>query len=229
MKKYVYFILLMILAGFVSCSEEETIYSCNEQTNEWVKEHLSTIRNMSRQQCKSLPQSKKTAVFRAFTQNQRLNFWKDKLKETLNLKWTDAEKQHILQLYNFVVNNSDVFTDKEMSEDVQDKYDLFFYEWTTYAEEQLGWDMKTLVSIAGSGEEMLDKSGKLNVKRRIGEIDHKDPIGPDRETCHCNQKYDFCGVPFMNADCVDTGCSGTSVGCGWLLASSCDGRCDNIY
>ena len=63
---------------------------------------------MSRQQWKILPQSKKTAVFRAFSQKQKIDFWKDKLVETLQLDWTDEEKHHIMQLYNFIVDNPDI-------------------------------------------------------------------------------------------------------------------------
>lgn len=163
MKKHLYFVLLLMLSVFVSCSEDEIVYSCDKQTNEWVKENISVISNMSRQQWKILPQSKKTAVFRAFSQKQKIDFWKDKLVETLQLDWTDEEKHHIMQLYNFIVDNPDIFKKGGMSDEIQDKYDLFFYEWQEYAEKHLSWNMDVLLSIAANGDEMIDKSGNTNL------------------------------------------------------------------
>lgn len=230
MKKCLYFIVFIVLTSFVSCSEEETVYSCDEQTNEWVKTNLSVIRNMSRQQWKTLSQIKKIPAYRAFSQVQKLNFWKDKLAETLKLDWTNEEKKHILQLYNFITENPDIFRDGGMSDEMQDKYDLFFYEWTEFAKEKLGWKMNTMVSIAGSGDEMTNKSGIVNKKNKSKINGFGDFGVVGRFSCNCNLTYDFCSFPMGGGStCVDVACDATSIGCGWIFASSCNGSCDDFF
>ncbi len=222
--KKLHFILLLFVCLCFSCSDNETIYSCDETTNKWVKKNISTIRTMSREQWKSLNINKKIAAFRVFSKEQRISFWKDKINETLKLDWSKSEKAHILKLYWFIINNTDMFSDDVMTDEMRDKYDLFFYDWVETAKNKLKWDMKTIVSIAASGEELVDKNGISS-----NTFGFEDSSGDIIDvSCHCNITYDFCSVPFNNASCIDTKCEGTTTGCGWLLINPCNGRCDDI-
>ncbi|MGN1375984.1 MAG: bacteriocin fulvocin C-related protein [Prevotella sp.] len=217
-------ILIFLVSLCWSCSDNDTVYSCDETTNDWVKENITTIRVMSRGQWKTLNPNKKLAAFRAFSQEQRISFWKDKIDETLKLNWSKSEKAHILKLFKFIISNPDMFSDNKMSDEMQDKYDLFFYDWVETAKNNLKWDMRTIISIAASGDELINKNG---ISASVFGFDDSSGDMID-VSCHCNRTYDFCNVPFTNATCIDTKCEGTTTGCGWLLISSCNGRCDDV-
>ncbi len=88
------FFLTCLLSVFASCQKEE-IYSCNEEVNDWVKENLKEIRTMTRSEWKNLDEYVKRGCFVAFTQQQKVDFWKEKFNEALELGWTKEEAEHI--------------------------------------------------------------------------------------------------------------------------------------
>ena len=78
------FFLILIL---MSCNQDDIVYSCNEEVNQWAKENLDGLRTMSREDWKGLSDNKKIAAYRAFNQEQRITFWKDKFAAVKMLDW----------------------------------------------------------------------------------------------------------------------------------------------
>ena len=75
--------LLVIILSLVSCNKNEVIYSCNSEVNDWVNKNLYGISTMTRSEWKALDNEYKIPVFRAFSQEQRILFWKEKIKRNV--------------------------------------------------------------------------------------------------------------------------------------------------
>lgn len=225
--------LLFTLAAFIgilfiaSCSEQdEMTYSCDKTVDTWAKSNIAKIQNMNRAAWKALPAEKKRAAYRAFTPQQKITFWKDKFTGVLALNLTEKEREHIKLVYDFIIEHQDFFNNRELTDEENNTLDLFFYKWTTIAQEEFGWDMKLLVAIAASGDDINVKRGNNGILYSIS-----DPsIDATKNDCHCNTAIlsDFCNVT-SQGPCEDVDCVETSDGCGWIWRQSCNGRCAGVY
>ena len=162
----------------------------------------------------------KKAIYRAFTAQQRIDFWKAKLEETEKLNWNEKELKHIQKIAEFIDLHSEYF-EGGLSIDEEDVLDEFFYKWQAYAIDSLGWSKKLIYAIAATGERLQDKSGN------IVQLGEKATIGVDRVVeCDCSVKYDFCGVTGTST-CKESGsCTESDYGCGWIWLNDCTGLCD---
>ena len=211
------FFLILIL---MSCNQDDIVYSCNEEVNQWAKENLDGLRTMSREDWKGLSDNKKIAAYRAFNQEQRITFWKDKFAEVKMLDWSAKEISHIEKLEAFVSQHPDFFTDNGLTDEQANELDLFFYQWQKDAYEEFGWTKKVCIAIAGTGESVEKECGEIIIKSSA--IPTPDEPVKEKDYCHCNLTYDFCTG---NTVCEDDPCQYSSIGCGWFLSSSCNGLC----
>lgn len=53
-----------------------------------------------------------------------------------------------------------------------------------------------------------------------------DSIGGNKVSCHCNVFSDFCND--TPGRCIRTNCQSSSIGCGWFLSATCNGRCGGM-
>lgn len=205
-----------MLCLLLSCSQEsETIYSCDKTINEWAKSNLEDIQTMTRSNWLALPDNKKNAAYRAFTPSQKINFWYEKLEEIKSCEWTEDELSHINKVIYFIDSHHDIFSGGALSDVQEDELDKFFYLWTNYAIEDLGWTIETCIAIAGTGKQIPSP--------KRGPYPFVD--GPsEKKDCHCNTGIlsDFCGSA---GPCFSGNCEELSDGCGWFLRQKCDGRC----
>lgn len=221
---YVLICLIGILC-FSSCSEEdEVVYSCDDAVNLWVKDNLIEIRKMDRPQWKTLSASKKRAAYVAFTPQQKIIFWKEKLTDVMALDWTKDELEHIKLVYDFIDEHQDYFTDKGLSDEQLNVLDLFFYKWVEFARNELGWNMETIVSIAASGNDVIPE----NIKSSRVIKDFSDENISYIDDCHCSTKGDFCNVTGQGI-CEDSKCATSDFGCGWIWLQDCNGKCSDVY
>lgn len=210
--------------GLFSCSSDESeIYSCDKAIDQWVKSHTASICKMSRAQWLNIDQGKKLPVYRAFSPEQRIQFWENKFMELESLPWTKDEEIHIQKLVSFFRSHKELMyappTDNQL-----DEVDEFFYGWQKYAIDSLGWTKQLCIAIAGSGEKVKNKEGETSMDRSVM-LSSKTRSANMEGTCNCNRTYDFCvGI----TPCTNVSCEGTSWGCGWLLVASCNGRCGGI-
>lgn len=207
-----------------SCStDDEQVYSCNKETNEWVKQHIPEIRNMKRQDWLVGKLSHSRAIYNAFTQKQKVEFWRDKLTEVMTLSWSKAELAHIMKLLKYVNTHQYLFGYSKLTEEQVDDMDLFFYEWQSYAVNNLNWKKSLCIAIAGTGYKVKNKNGDIELHFSDTWV----PGGVTKPSCNCNTGTlnDFCG---STGPCIETKCEGTSVGCGWLLTRPCNGECEQF-
>lgn len=79
-----------------SCTQtDELMFSCDKGIDNWVKDNISDIQEMSRAEWNKLSYSEQIAVFRAFTPEKKFAFWAEKFEELKQLPWTPAELAHI--------------------------------------------------------------------------------------------------------------------------------------
>jgi len=226
--KTIFFTLICFVStfSFMSCSsQDDNIYSCDDVINAWAQENISEIRSMSWAQWKKLPAEKKHAAYVAFTQQQKINFWKDKLTGLMTQDWSKEELDHIKLVYDFIIEHPSFFNNDGLTEEQENILELFFYKWSDIAKNKLGWNMKLIFAMVASGEDVI-----LN-KTRTGEdftsgFDERIKYGPN--DCHCNTSIlsDFCNVTLQGI-CEDTSCNIVK-GCGWLFMQDCNGKCSDL-
>ena len=224
--KHLYYQLLtlVVFTCFLSCSQsEDPTYSCNKAENEWVKRHLSEIRTMSRAEWNYVDEGLKIPVYRAFTHQQRLDFWVSKFTDVLSLDWSDAEKQHISSLLETIKEHTNYLDGYEnLSEAEKDEFDLFFYKWIEKSKEEFQWSKELIQGMIASGNTLLDKKGNLAIsKNRMANMSYS-----ESSTCNCSLSNDWC-TP-SNVYCEAVSCEETFLGCGTILAYNCTGRCGGI-
>lgn len=218
MKKFYYLSMVCFILSVVSCSDDETVYSCDKNVNMWVLENIEKIQTMKMEEWKALPSSKKRAAYGALKKEQRINFWNRKFDNVLTLNWSLEEQKHILKARNFVMEHQDYFSGKDLTDEQQNIVDLFCYEWSEIAQNKYGWSKDTIIAIIAS----LDDMNEDKRLTRSGIIDDPFDQNYTDSNCNCNKKYDFCG---MTSVCVDERCTATPY-CGWFLLSQCNGRCE---
>lgn len=218
------FSALVALITFCSCSQDaEQAYSCNEEVNSWIKSHKSEIARMTRSDWKNASATTSRAIYVAFSQKQKIQFWMEKFAEVQKLSWSSDEKKHIAKLIAFVSTHPNFFRSEALSDEELDELDLFFYKWKNEAIEKLGWTETLCIAIAGSGKELLNKNGELAETTGL-------ETGPDlnpniKWDCECNLKNDFCNFPSSAQSCTNRNCTELVKGCGWLCAQTCNGLC----
>lgn len=208
------FVLLFLVMGstlFCSCYKDEIAYSCNESVNFWVKENLETIHSMKTTDWNYLEDSLKIAVYRAFTPQQRIDFWHNRFKEVKAMKWTPEEILHIEKAESFLENHLHFLSKKRLSGDELDELDLFGYDWITEGIELYGWTSQTGNLIIGTGFTIKNES--------------KDQV--PLQKCHChadNIIFHTCWAD--SRGCFKEKCDqNTTMGCGFFLMEDCDGIC----
>lgn len=201
---------------FSCTSEDEIRYSCDEATDLWVKENLGTIRSLSRREWMELDGEKQLASYRAFTQEQMIQFWKDKISEVKKQDWTDAEVAHIDEVGTFIDNHRYFFESKKLTEDESDELELFFYKWQKCGIEQFGWSDHLAKQIFATGYALKDTKDNIIIKKPY-----------PHENCNCNLDTDFCPEQVYPCKKVRW-CEITDRGCGWLWLAECNGRCMGI-
>lgn len=223
MKVFNLFFVACLLLGISSCQEEE-IFSCNKEVNSWVNENLNEVRSMTRSEWKNLDESVKIGCYIAFTQQQRVNFWKDKFDEVLALSWSKEETEHIKLMRSFVVTHPIYFDySREKTDEEIEKFEIFVYEWKKKAEVQFGWSKEIIGGLIATGNSLLDKKGTVQVNQST--IMTK----AGGESCNCNTSSDWCNSredrPYWKCG---SGCKGgDGWGCGTLGFYSCNGTCYN--
>lgn len=178
---------------------------------------------MTRSEWKNLDENVKRGCYVAFTQQQKVDFWKGKFDEALKLGWSQEEIEHIKSVRQFVETHPIYFDYSHTKTDEEiEVFELFFYEWIKKAESQLGWDRQIIGGLIATGNSLLDKKGTIQVNQtRVmtkagGEVN-----------CNCSSKSNWCSIDIM-VDCKTGGCDKVIDDCGTLWQYDCDGRCNGI-
>jgi len=219
--KKIYFLLVTIFFVISSCQEYENLYSCDPDINSWVKSNLSEISLMGREDIIVKNNPVQIAIFRAFSSQQRLQVWLDKLDEVVKLDWSTEEKAHIMSIRNAL--KEEWFSDEFRKDSVKfQPVNLFEKDWCLEGIKKFGWTQQLITSMVGRLEKLIDKQGNLKVViLKSANV----AVETSAEGCTCNVAWDMCGGPFGISSCHSTSCTQSPWGCGMLFGYYCDGEC----
>lgn len=213
------FSLLLLMITFLSSCNYDIVYSCDENINDWVHDNLNAIQVMTRSDWNKIEEKFKIPVYRAFTLEQKVVFWNEKLADLLLLEWSDNEKIHIQSLITFINEHQHFLNGYTLlSDDEKNVFDLFFHQWIYTAQNELKWNNKLLYAILATGHSLVDNKGTLDIYKNRSAL-----LSYGESNCNCSTASDWC-TP-SNWDCLKVPCVETSHGCGTLLVYLCDGRC----
>lgn len=176
--------------SFTSCNQEdEQVYSCNKDANAWVKKNMAKVHSMSRSEWETMDETYARAAYVAFTPEQKLNFWREKISQTLTLSWNEKEIAHIKKLEDFINTHQFIFSDEGMSGNEEDIFETFCYQWCKDAEINLGWSKETIKSIIASGYSIKNTKGEtLNSKIKPKATMRVATESDGENKCNCNPK-----------------------------------------
>ena len=222
MKKVFYYLALILSVLLNSCSQDvEKAFSCDKTVNRWVIDNLVTIHEMTRSEWNQLDESKKHAAYGAFTQQQRIKFWHEKLEELKLLDWSAQELTHIALIGEFIDEHPEFFSGKSLTEEQSDELYLFCYPWVQTGIKKFGWTEKTAASIIATGNVVTDKSGGIQT---VGL--EKLHGTKEANNCHCHAGNIITTCYLDHTSCEENGCTEPLVDtCGFLLQESCNGQC----
>jgi hypothetical protein len=177
--------LAMLGIVFIACStdNEELEFSCDRDIDEWARKNLTEIRKLTRENYLHIRSADyRSAVYAAFSPEQKRQFWIEKLQETLELDWNDKERGHIKSLLYFA-QNSGIFR-RELTKDDE----IFEYKWTKYAEEELNWSDEIISSIGWNLYPVVNKTGEVRVSgNSVSALKTRSEYGSggNRKSCDC--------------------------------------------
>lgn len=225
MKKIFDLLCVLFVLFVTSCQQEEMTYSCNSDENAWVKQNLSEIRSMTREDWIHTVQNLKLPVYRAFTTDQKQEFWKLKIQGVMaDYKWGEDEYSHLEKCYKAISENENWFiANVKIDENTSEAFEIFMFKWIAYAVDELKWSNELIAAIIASGEEIgIDSKRKpylklnANVARKVKTRTELD--------CDCNSNnvvFTMCATSKCNAGI----CKETEDGCGAFYRDKCDGLC----
>ena len=123
----------------------------DEFVEQWLKSNLDEILQL-REYFKNTFNDHNHAQneYDNFTPFQKQALWAGKLREVLELEWTEPERQHIQSLLEFMIVNPIIFSDERDSDDVLKALEMannWSENWGLYAFEKLGWDHNLLFAM----------------------------------------------------------------------------------
>ena len=237
--KYLFgFVMLCITLS--SCQKNELVYSCDPVVEKMILQDMPEIIQMTLTDWQKIEESEyKKAVFRALTPIQRHTFICEKIIETIRLDWTKDEKDHILKLQEFVVQNPQ-FLNTNWNSDIKliDQFDLFEYKWLEEAR-SLGWNEKQIFAIAYSYNKILNKEGDLQIVAIPTSNGYYPTSKSGSESggngswplCFCHPSYSYCNFGQAGAwwlQCKTGICIERTPGCQLMLLGKCTGFCWNV-
>ena len=151
MRKLIILAVILTVVFVYSCNkEEQEVYSCDKELNEWAHKNVRVIRSMSREAWLQLDEQYKRPAFNALTPEQKLDFWKSKLTEVMtSFDWNDMEMEHLMKLYTYFVEHPDLYTEESLNDSVvNDQFARFCYRWKNDAMIDLDWTEEQIYAIA---------------------------------------------------------------------------------
>ncbi|MCL2098312.1 MAG: bacteriocin fulvocin C-related protein [Bacteroidales bacterium] len=225
MKNLLYLIAATVIMLHVSACSKELVYSCDPETNEWVKENFEAIQQMTRADLLPLSGIKQRGCFRAFTPEQRYNAWIDKLVQVRNLNLRFDQIQHIDAL---MVKMRVSWFDEKAREDAKLSAEIndFLEQWVNGAY-QLGWSKNEIGRIVALLEDVEKEDDTIILRNGTYEYvadferEGSGGGGGNKPGCNCSLSDDWC----FGSYCDRFLCEQTSHGCGTLWMKKCTGRC----
>lgn len=223
--------VLFCLILIVSCTQDESIYSCNPEIESWVKENKKTIETMSIDEFLRLERDYQKASYIAFSKKQKENLWITKITKTLKLEWRENEQEHLGKLLTALKEYSNVFS-KDCPEEYKDEFKVWVYQWVKYGEEEFSWSPKLIKNLLFSPNYLLNKDGDIEEGRiKLTKQIKTRSEDEDRRNCNCDAAHLGEGIVWDDCSedsyCVEGywNCKPKVAGCGLFFMDRCDGYC----
>lgn len=175
---------------------------------------------MSKSSFTQLTPVKQLSVYRAFNAEKRIELWKNKIEEVLQMNLSEKERNHIKVLKSVLSQKGYWFggyTDKSQKQQINNEIDIFAYRWIEYAKEELKWDNVFIYKVAGDPNPMSVIDNFM-----ISNSNHQIATRAEENVCRCHTDWESC----KPLNCVKGGCRDDGLkGCGWLWLQDCDGTC----
>jgi hypothetical protein len=219
--KRVFFVFGIFLIVFLnSCTKEkETVYSCNESVDEFVKTNLREFGNISYDTLITYDIEYQKGIFNSVSSQKKCDLWIEKLNRTLLLEWTNEEEAHIQELRDLM--NADWY-DIEINESLMIQRDNYLQSWRSRGVDIVGFDDRMLFSIAGRIDIPVNPEEPASMMQTELGGGSSVGVGDPQQDCDCSQGDDWC---WGSTDCLDETCSGSAHGCGTVWTHRCDGNC----
>ena len=215
MKRNLVIVTIVIL--LFSCQESNLEFSCDAGINEFVIKNLGELSSINIYELVSYDIQLQRAIFNTWDYQKKRNACIEKLDYVLlHVPFTESEKAHIQTLIGHI--NEDYFL-KENIEKNPEIRSGFAVKWINYSINYLGWSNQFIAfMVYRLYTDQAQLNSELSMLRVTGA---KINTNSEPGDCDCNVSVDFCG----NVDCISTGCTTVSTGCGWLWSMTCDGNC----
>lgn len=222
MKKILILFVTIILA-VSSCQKTDNTYSCDPGINAWVKSNLPEINKMNRNDLIFKTPSVQKAIFRAFSPNQKLQLWIDKIDEVMELNWSEQEQMHILTLRASLKEewfSNEFITDSTKVKQLR----LFLKGWCVEGIEKFGWSKTLIGNMIARTERLTDSQGTLETNE-LGSVNISPKSIAPPPSCNCSRSDDWCPQVGGYGSCGAASCTESSWGCGTLWTAACTGIC----
>ena len=134
---------------------------------EWIENNREKIAKMTRSEWQELEEGYKWKVFIELSAKQKHDFFRLKIKQVGDsFEWSREEKEHIDKLYQFFIDNPDMYSEKRDEKRVTEMNE-FLGKWVADAMEELKWTPQLIQGIVMECEDLLDKAGNVRITSEI--------------------------------------------------------------
>ena len=136
---------------------------------EWIENNREKIAKMTRPEWQELEEGYKWIVFTKLSAKQQYDFFRLKIEQVRDgFEWNEEEKEHIDRLYQFFIDNPDLYGEER---DDREEDQKFLQNWVAQAMEKLKWTPALIAGIGMDCEDLLDKEGNVRVTAKFDNID----------------------------------------------------------
>jgi hypothetical protein len=193
---------------------KEKTYSCDPTIDKWVKDHLSMVVNLNRQEIIKYNVSCQKAIFRAMNAGARARIWQEKFQAAINDNdtYTPQDKEYIKKLAGLLR--------PEMYDDTTATVPAVLKNWLIEVKTNGKWNDEKLAIFAYT----------FFTKAEFLAIEGKEPVRGEPD-CDCTQgtTLSCSNLPWNHYHkCMLERCNYQGSGCGFLGFEQCEGRCLDI-
>jgi hypothetical protein len=203
------FLAIGILLSLISSCSQSTKYSCDEEINQWVSNHLKDLQDITRTELAQYPFNYQVAIYRSLTADNKADIWSEKIDSIEYYNWPQNFYPYIDSLKLKI--NADFF-DPENSISSKNYCSTIL----NYILEINGIDTNQVVC-------------SFFTVMTINEIEdgvYEQQPGP--QNCVCNWSITCSLLSAGRCESGLGGCQSTNDGCGFLYMYSCEGDCTEM-
>jgi hypothetical protein len=166
MKKTIFCVAvnLLCLGYFVQVQAQCRVIA--PDAKEWIENNREKIAKMTRAEWQELEEGYKWIVTHEFSSKQMHDLFRLKLEQVRDsFEWSKEERVHIDKIYQFYIDNPDMYS-RESDEERVEAQD-FLEKWVAQAMGDLKWTPNLIHGMLMTPADLLDKEGNVRVTSKI--------------------------------------------------------------